>query len=124
MMRILPAATIAALTLFCSAVARADDPVVIKFSHVVAENTPKGLMAERFKALVAENTDGEVIVEVYPNSHLFGDDKVLEAMLLGDVQLAAPALSKFSRSTDILALYDLPFLFQDLDAVDRFQQSE
>jgi C4-dicarboxylate-binding protein DctP len=55
---------------------------------------------------------------------LFGDDNVLEAMQLGDVQMAAPALSKFSRYTDVLALYDLPFLFEDMDAVDRFQQSE
>ena len=96
----------------------------MKFSHVVAENTPKGQMANKFKELVAEKTGGSVVVEVYPNSQLFGDDKVLEAMLLGDVQLAAPALSKFSRYTDVLALYDLPFLFKDLNAVDRFQQSE
>jgi len=123
-MRILLTAMLAAATLLSSVAALADDPVVIKFSHVVAENTPKGLMAERFKELVAEKTDGEVVVEVYPNSQLFGDDKVLEAMLLGDVQIAAPALSKFSRYTDELALYDLPFLFEDLDAVDRFQQSE
>ena len=123
-MRILLTAMLAAITLLGSAAALSADPVVIKFSHVVAENTPKGLMAERFKKLVAEKTDGEVVVEVYPNSQLFGDDKVLEAMLLGDVQIAAPALSKFSRYTDELALYDLPFLFEDLDAVDRFQQSE
>jgi len=123
-MRILLTAMLAAATLLSSVAALAEDPVVIKFSHVVAENTPKGLMAERFKELVAEKTDGEVVVEVYPNSQLFGDDKVLEAMLLGDVQIAAPALSKFSRYTDELALYDLPFLFEDLDAVDRFQQSE
>jgi C4-dicarboxylate-binding protein DctP len=81
-------------------------------------------MANKLKELIAEKTGGSVVMEVYPNSQLFGDDKVLEAMLLGDVQLAAPALSKFSRYTDVLALYDLPFLFKDLDAVDRFQQSE
>ncbi|ADC62002.1 TRAP transporter substrate-binding protein [Allochromatium vinosum] len=102
----------------------AADPIVIKFAHVVAENTPKGLMADRFKELVAERLGDKVVVEVYPNSQLFGDDKVLEVMQLGDVQLAAPALSKFSRYTDVLALYDLPFLFEDLHAVDRFQQSE
>jgi C4-dicarboxylate-binding protein DctP len=104
--------------------AMAADPIVMKFSHVVAENTPKGQMANKLKELIAEKTGGSVVMEVYPNSQLFGDDKVLEAMLLGDVQLAAPALSKFSRYTDVLALYDLPFLFKDLDAVDRFQQSE
>jgi C4-dicarboxylate-binding protein DctP len=101
----------------------AADPIVIKFSHVVAENTPKGKMANRFKDLVAERLDGKVVVEVYPNSQLFGDNKVLEAMLLGDVQLAAPSLSKFSRYTKQLQLFDLPFLFEDIEAVDRFQQS-
>lgn len=115
---------IAATSALLSGIARAADPVLIKFSHVVAENTPKGHMANRFKDLVAERMGDRVLVEVYPNSQLFGDDKVLEAMALGDVQLAAPALSKFSRYTDVLALYDLPFLFQDLNAVDRFQQSD
>ncbi|MBK1723196.1 TRAP transporter substrate-binding protein [Thiocystis violacea] len=123
--------TLAALTLAATAasalatgIASAADPIVIKFSHVVAENTPKGLAANKFKELVAERLGDKVVVEVYPNSQLFGDDNVLEAMQLGDVQLAAPALSKFSRYTDQLALYDLPFLFEDLDAVDRFQQSD
>jgi C4-dicarboxylate-binding protein DctP len=117
-------AAIALAAIISTPAALAADPIVMKFSHVVAENTPKGQMANKFKELVAEKTGGSVVVEVYPNSQLFGDDKVLEAMLLGDVQLAAPALSKFSRYTDVLALYDLPFLFKDLDAVDRFQQSE
>ncbi len=104
--------------------ALAAEPIVIKFSHVVAENTPKGQMANKFRDLVAERMGDRVKVEVYPNSQLFGDNKVLEAMLLGDVQMAAPSLSKFSRYTRKLALYDLPFLFKDMDAVDRFQQSE
>jgi len=124
MNRILSAAALSLAAIIASPAVFAADPILIKFSHVVAENTPKGQMANKFKALVEEKTDGKVVVEVYPNSQLFGDDKVLEAMLLGDVQLAAPALSKFSRYTDVLALYDLPFLFKDLDAVDRFQQSE
>ena len=124
MNRILSAAALSLAAIIASPAVFAADPILIKFSHVVAENTPKGQMATKFKALVEEKTDGKVVVEVYPNSQLFGDDKVLEAMLLGDVQLAAPALSKFSRYTDVLALYDLPFLFKDLDAVDRFQQSE
>ncbi|MGD8644516.1 MAG: TRAP transporter substrate-binding protein [Chromatiales bacterium] len=118
--------TIAVLSLCLAALAgsvSAADPIVIKFSHVVAENTPKGKMANRFKDLVAERLDGKVVVEVYPNSQLFGDNKVLEAMLLGDVQLAAPSLSKFSRYTKQLQLFDLPFLFEDIEAVDRFQQS-
>lgn len=99
-------------------------PIVIKFSHVVAENTPKGQMANKFKELVDQRLDGKVEVEVFPNSQLFGDNKVLEAMMLGDVQLAAPSLSKFERYTKKLMLYDLPFLFKDMAAVERFQQSE
>jgi len=98
-------------------------PVEIKFSHVVAENTPKGQMANKFKDLVAERLAGKVEVKVFPNSQLFGDNKVLEAMLLGDVQLAAPSLSKFQKYTKQLQVFDLPFLFKDMAAVDRFQQS-
>lgn len=115
---------VAALTALILAVPVSAAPIVIKFSHVVAENTPKGQMANKFKELVEQRLAGKVVVEVYPNSQLFGDNKVLEAMLLGDVQIAAPALSKFSRYTNKLALYDLPFLFKDMEAVDRFQQSD
>lgn len=100
------------------------EPVVIKFSHVVAENTPKGQMANKFKDLIAERLGDKVVVEVYPNSQLFGDNKVLEAMLLGDVQMAAPSLSKFERYTKQVALFDLPFLFKDMAAVDAFQSSK
>ena len=99
-------------------------PIVIKFSHVVAENTPKGQMANKFKELVDQRLAGKVVVEVYPNSQLFGDNKVLQAMLLGDVQLAAPSLSKFKSFTKKLQLFDLPFLFKDMEAVERFQNSE
>ncbi|CAM3614069.1 TRAP transporter substrate-binding protein [Parendozoicomonas haliclonae] len=99
-------------------------PIEIKFAHVVAENTPKGKMAIRFEKLVEERLPGKVDVKVYPNSQLFGDNKVLEAMLLGDVQLAAPSLSKFQKYTKQLQVFDLPFLFEDMEAVERFQQSE
>ncbi len=104
--------------------ALASDPITIKFSHVVAENTPKGQMAIKFKEMVAERLGGKVVVEVFPNSQLFGDNKVLEAMLLGDVQIAAPALSKFDRYTSQLQIFDLPFLFKDMAAVEKFQQSD
>lgn len=97
-------------------------PIVIKFSHVVAENTPKGQMANKFKQIIDERLAGKVVVEVFPNSQLFGDNNVLEAMLLGDVQIAAPALSKFEKYTGSLQIFDLPFLFKDMDAVERFQQ--
>ena len=98
-----------------------DKPIVIKFSHVVADNTPKGLAAMKFKELAEKKLPGLVVVEVFPNSQLFGDSKELEALLLGDVQLIAPSLSKFDRYTKQLAIYDLPFLFTDTAAVDRFQ---
>lgn len=120
--RLLTAAALSAMIL--AAPAFAAEPIVIKFSHVVAENTPKGQMANKFKELVEQRLAGKVKVEVFPNSQLFGDNKVLEAMLLGDVQIAAPALSKFDRYTKSLQLFDLPFLFSDINAVDRFQQSE
>lgn len=101
----------------------ADDPIVIKFSHVVTENTPKGQGALKFKELAESRLAGRVEVQVFPNAQLYGDNKVLEALLLGDVHLAAPSLSKFSRYTDKLQLFDLPFLFADIAAVDRFQKS-
>lgn len=99
-------------------------PVELKFSHVVAENTPKGQMAIHFKQLVDERLKGQVEVKVYPNSQLFGDGKELEAMMLGDVQMIAPSLSKFQKFTDQLQIFDLPFLFDDMAAVDRFQQGK
>jgi C4-dicarboxylate-binding protein DctP len=105
-----------------STLALADGLITIKFSHVVAENSPKGKMAMRFKNLVAERLDGKVKVEVYPNSQLFGDKDEIEAMLHGDVQIIAPALSKLERYTKQLQVFDLPFLFRDIAAVDKFMK--
>ena len=114
-----------ALAAFLSAPAPAlkAGEIVIKFSHVVAENTPKGQMANKFRELVEKSLKGKVKVEVFPNAQLFGDNKVLEALLMGDVQLAAPALSKFKKYTKKFQLFDLPFLFKDLVDVEKFQQS-
>jgi len=117
-------ATAALSAMIVTGSALAAGPVTIKFSHVVAENTPKGQMANKFKDLVAERLGGKVQVEVFPNSQLFGDNKVLEAMLLGDVQMAAPSLSKFSRYTKKLQIFDLPFLFKDMAAAEKFQNSD
>ncbi|MCL1090158.1 TRAP transporter substrate-binding protein [Shewanella profunda] len=100
------------------------EPVEIKFSHVVAENTPKGQMALKFKELVEQRLPGEYKVSVYPSSQLFGDNNELAALLLNDVQFVAPSLSKFERYTKRLQVFDLPFLFNDMDAVNRFQQGE
>lgn len=101
----------------------AHSQTVIKFSHVVAENTPKGQGALLFKKLAEERLPGKVKVEVFPSSQLFGDGKEMEALLLGDVQLIAPSLSKFDRYTTQIQVFDLPFLFNDIAAVHRFQNS-
>ena len=103
--------------------ASAQAPMVIKFSHVVAENTPKGQGALKFKEIAEKKLPGKVQVQVFPSSQLFGDAKELEALLLGDVQLIAPSLSKFDRYTKKIQLFDLPFLFDDIEAVNRFQSS-
>jgi len=120
--KILAAATAAIGIAFATSVAVAA-PIVIKFSHVVTEQTPKGQGALKFKELVEKKLPGKVEVQVFPSSQLFGDAKEIEALLLGDVQLIAPSLSKFDRYTKKLQVFDLPFLFDDIDAVDRFQRS-
>ncbi len=101
--------------------ASAQAPIVIKFSHVVADQTPKGQGALKFKELAEKKFPGRVNVQVFPSSQLFGDGKELEALLLGDVQMIAPSLSKFDRYTKKIQVFDLPFLFDDIAAVDAFQ---
>ncbi len=109
-----------ALALALSAGA-AQAQIVVKFSHVVADKTPKGQGALKFKELAEKKLPGKVQVQVFPSSQLFGDAKELEALLLGDVQFIAPSLSKFDRYTKKIQVFDLPFLFDDIEAVDRFQ---
>ncbi|MBS7327083.1 MAG: TRAP transporter substrate-binding protein [Thiopseudomonas sp.] len=111
-----------AVTLGLAGIATAAEPIVIKFSHVVAEHTPKGQGALLFKKLAEERLPGEVKVEVYPNSSLFGDGKEMEALLMNDVQIIAPSLAKFEHYSKAIQIFDLPFLFDDIDAVDRFQK--
>ena len=98
------------------------DPILIKFSHVVAEDTPKGKGALLFKQLVEERLGDQVQVEVFHNSSLYGDAEELAALRDNKVQLLAPSLAKFETYTRQLRVFDLPFLFDDLDAVDRFQK--
>jgi len=99
--------------------------MVIKFSHVVADTGhPKGDAARALAERIDTEMDGIACMEVFPNSTLYDDDKVMEALLLGDVQLAAPSLSKFEAYTLKYRLFDLPFLFEDLDAVSRFTTGE
>jgi len=98
--------------------------IVIKFSHVTnTDKHPKGIAATELAARVNSEMDGKVCLEVYPNSTLYGDGKVLEALLLGDVQMAAPSLSKFEKYTKQFRLFDLPFMFKNIDAIDEFQAS-
>jgi C4-dicarboxylate-binding protein DctP len=97
-----------------------DKKFVIKFSHVVAANTPKGLAAELFKQKVEQRLNDKVIVEIYPSSQLMSDDDSLEALAFNEIQMTAVSLSKYNRFTKKLQVFDLPFLFNDMDAVERF----
>lgn len=102
-----------------------DGEIVIKFSHVTnTDKHPKGIAASLLQERVNAEMNGTACMEVFPNSTLYNDDKVLEAMLQGDVQLAAPSLSKFEKFTKQFRLFDLPFMFKDIDAVDAFQASD
>ncbi|MEP0941977.1 MAG: DctP family TRAP transporter solute-binding subunit [Rhizobiaceae bacterium] len=109
-----------------SALAACDDgEVVIKFSHVTnTDKHPKGIAATLLAERVNTEMNGKACMEVFPNSTLYNDDKVLEALLQGDVHLAAPSLSKFEKFTKQFRIFDLPFMFQDIEAVDAFQASE
>ena len=99
-----------------SATAVAADPIVIKFSHVVAQDTPKGKAAEKFKELAEKYTSGAVKVEVYANSTLYKDKEEMEALQLGAVQLLAPSLAKFGPlGVKEFEVYDFPFLFDNYD---------
>lgn len=123
---VLAAASAALMLSTASASANCDDgELVIKFSHVTAATGhPKGEAATLLAKRVNDEMNGKACMEVFPNSQLFNDNKVLEALLLGDVQLAAPSLAKFEKYTKKFRLFDLPFLFENMDAVDRFQNSD
>lgn len=103
----------------------AQEPIVIRFSHVVSTDAPKGKAALKFAELAAERTGGKVRVDVIPNSRLYGDKDEMAALFAGHVEMLAPSLSKFRvlRVTDF-EVFDLPFLFSDLEAVHRVTQGE
>jgi C4-dicarboxylate-binding protein DctP len=97
-----------------SGVTMAQAPIVLKFSHVVAPDTPKGKGAQRFKELAEQRTNGKVKVELYPNSQLYKDKEELEALQLGAVQMLAPSLAKFGPlGVKDFEVFDLPFLFKN-----------
>jgi len=105
------------------AAASSGEPYVIKFPHVVAPATPKGQMAQRFKDLAEQRFPGRVRVEVYPSAQLMEDAESIEALAFGEVQMIAASVSVYDRLTQKFQLFDLPFLFPDLAAVERFQAS-
>ena len=128
-MKFITAAVAATLAIGATTASASDacDPgeVVIKFSHVTnTDKHPKGIAASLLEARVNEEMNGKACMEVFPNSTLYDDNKVLEALLQGDVQLAAPSLSKFEAFTKQFRLFDLPFMFKDVNAVDAFQASD
>src|SRR5260221_809743 len=118
---IFAAASVAALTLAGPAMAQA--PIVIKFSHVVAADTPKGKGADKFKELAEKYTNGKVKVEIYPNSTLYKDKEELEALQLGAVQMLAPSNSKFGpMGVKEFEVFDLPFIIPDLKSLRKVTQ--
>ena len=113
-MKRLAVALAVVLSLTSVRAARADEPIVLKFSHVVAPDAPKGKAALFFKELAEKYTGGRVKVEVFPNSSLYKDKEELEALQLGSVQLLAPSISKFSPlGVKEFDIFDLPFLLSD-----------
>src|SRR6476661_5917789 len=119
-MRRLILAGVAAAIFVTPAVAQAQSPIVIKFSHVVANDTPKGKGALKFKELAEKYTDGKVRIEVYPNSSLFKDKEEIEALQLGSVQILAPSTAKFAPlGIKEFEALDLPWLFKDEETYDK-----
>src|SRR5438874_5744278 len=110
----------AMLALALAGPATAQAPIVIKFSHVVAPDTPKGKGSLKFKELAEKYTNGRVVVEVYPNSQLYKDNEELQALQIGAVQLLAPSLAKFgSLGVKEFEVFDLPFILPSKDALRR-----
>ncbi len=119
------AAGLAALLWSAAALAECDEgEAVIKFSHVTnSDRHPKGIAATLLAERVNSEMNGMACMEVFPNTSLYNDDQALEALLNGDLQLAAPSLSKFEKFTKQFRIFDLPFMFKNVDAVDSFQAS-
>jgi C4-dicarboxylate-binding protein DctP len=113
-------AAAAAFALVAVGPASAQQPIIIKFSHVVASDTPKGKGADKFKELAEKYTDGKVKVEVYTNSTLYKDKEELEALQLGAVQMLAPSLAKFGPiGIKEFEVFDLPFILPNKEALRR-----
>ena len=124
MNRIVSAGLAAVIAIGLGAGAWAQD-ITIKFSHVVAPDTPKGKGAEKFKELAEQYTEGKVKVEVYPNSQLYKDKEELEALQLGAVQMLAPSLAKFGPlGVPDFEAFDLPYIFDGYDQLRKVTDGE
>ena len=119
-MRKLVFAAIAAAVFVAPAAALAQGPIIIKFSHVVTNDTPKGKGSLKFKELAEKYTDGKVKIEVYPNSSLYKDKEEIEALQLGSVQMLAPSTAKFAPlGVKEFEALDLPWLFKEEETYAR-----
>ncbi|WP_078408491.1 DctP family TRAP transporter solute-binding subunit [Priestia abyssalis] len=96
-----------------------NEQIVINFSHVVAENTPKGLAAQKFAEIVTQKSNGRVQVEVFPNGALYSDDEEISALKRNDVQMIAPSFSKMNEIMPEWQMFDLPFIFESYDEVEQ-----
>jgi C4-dicarboxylate-binding protein DctP len=113
---------VAAAALVCG-LAYAQQPIIVKFSHVVAENTPKGKGALKFKELAEKLTAGKVRVEIYPNSQLYKDGEEMQMLQLGSVQMLAPSVSKFGPlGLREFELFDLPYVFDNYEELHKITQ--
>jgi len=122
-MKLRLALVLAASAVLAAAGVSAQQPIVIKFSHVVAVDTPKGKAAEHFKKLAEERTKGRVKVELFPNSSLFKDGEEMEAVQLGSVQMLAPSLAKFGPlGLREFEVFDLPYMFDDFVELHKVTQ--
>lgn len=112
-----------ALTACSEGFEKSDNKILIKFPHVTAPGTPKGRAADRFRDLVHERLGDRVEVEVYPSGQLMNDDDSIDALAFGEIQMIAVSLSKLDRLSKKYQIFDLPFMFSDIAAVERFQKS-
>lgn len=101
-----------------------EERLVIRFSHVVGEDTPKGMAARKFAELIKERSNGRIEVQVFSNGTLYKDMEELDALMREDVQLIAPAISKLTDLVPELSIYDLPYAFDSLEEVHEFTESE
>jgi C4-dicarboxylate-binding protein DctP len=124
-MKLKSVVTVISAALLMAGSALAQEPIVIKFSHVVTNDTPKGKGAERFKELAEKATKGRVKVEVYPNSTLYKDKEELDALQLGSVQMLAPSLAKFGPlGVKEFEVFDLPYIFPTKEVLNRVTEGQ